>query len=59
MSAHAYYDMDDMEVGSDLLLRFKSMGTDDHETLVSQFRQLVGSEVTIQAAVFFLEMNNW
>jgi hypothetical protein len=51
--------MEEMEVGSDLLMKFKSLGTDDHETLVVQFRQLVGSEVTVETASFFLDMNNW
>eukprot|EP00050_Salpingoeca_kvevrii_P000319 m.145921 g.145921 ORF g.145921 m.145921 type:complete len:274 (-) comp10086_c2_seq4:306-1127(-) len=46
-----------MASADELLTLFASMGTTDHDTLVTQFTQVAGADP--DTARFFLEANNW
>lgn len=48
-----------MDVEQSLLQQFSCMGTTDHDVLVKELQNVVGSHVSYSAAAFFLDMNNW
>ena len=43
----------------DLLTRFSCMGTQDRDVLVSELHDILGSQLSREGCVFFLEMSNW
>lgn len=47
------------ELSSDLLKKFSCMNTDDHDTLIEQFKVLLGEKCNQTNAEFWLDMNNW
>jgi len=49
-----------MDITGDLVNQFLSLGTTDREELVRQLQKLVEpSNLPVNAAQFFLDMNNW
>ncbi|XP_038051913.1 protein ILRUN-like [Patiria miniata] len=49
----------DMELDSDLMTKFSSLGTTDRDVLVGEFQKLAGNNLNPTACAFFLDMNNW
>jgi len=49
----------DQELDTGLLEQFSCMQTLDHDDLISQMMRLVGTNINISSAKFYLEMNQW
>ncbi len=49
----------DVDIDQDLVTMFSCMGTTDKEILVSDLQTIVGSQMSREGCVFFLEMTNW
>ncbi|GAB0099396.1 uncharacterized protein DMENIID0001_152520 [Sergentomyia squamirostris] len=47
------------DIDQTLLQSFSCLGTTDHEELINQLQQIIGSQVSYSTAKFFLDMNNW
>lgn len=47
------------DVDSMLLQMFSSMATQDREVLVTNFKGLLGDQLSADECAFFLDMNNW
>ena len=43
----------------DLLTKFSCMGTQDRDVLVNDLHEILGSQLSREGCVFFLEMTNW
>lgn len=43
----------------DLLTKFSCMGTQDRDVLVNDLHEILGSQLSREGCVFFLEMSNW
>lgn len=48
-----------MDLEADLLSRFSTLGTTDHDVLIAEFRKFVGDQTPDSSCAFFLDMNNW
>ncbi|XP_022083571.1 uncharacterized protein C6orf106 homolog isoform X1 [Acanthaster planci] len=49
----------DMELDTDLMAKFSSLGTTDRDVLIGEFQKLAGNNLNPTACAFFLDMNNW
>lgn len=49
--------MEDMD--QDFLTRFSCMGTQDKDVLISELHSVLGSQLSREGCLFFLEMTNW
>ncbi len=49
----------DVDVDQDLLTMFSCLGTTDKDVLVADLQTIVGSQLSREGCVFFLEMTNW
>lgn len=47
------------DITSELLQKFSCMNTNDHDTLIEQFKILLGDKCSESNAEFWLDMNNW
>lgn len=47
------------DITMDLLHQFSCMNTDDRDTLIQQFKKLLGERCNDSKAEFWLDMNNW
>ena len=48
-----------MDIEGELLSRFSTLGTTDHDVLIAEFRKFVGDQTPDASCAFFLDMNNW
>lgn len=48
-----------MDIEAELLSRFSTLGTTDHDVLIAEFRKFVGDQTPDASCAFFLDMNNW
>ena len=55
---HQYY-YSIMDIEGELLSRFSTLGTTDHDVLIAEFRKFVGDQTPDASCAFFLDMNNW
>lgn len=49
----------DIDIDMSFLQQFSCLGTTDHDELVNQLRKIMGDQLNLATARFFLEMNNW
>lgn len=49
----------DSDLDGQLLQQFSSLGTDDKDVLIAEFKKLLGDQPTPKECEFFLDMNNW
>ncbi|XP_033646132.1 protein ILRUN-like [Asterias rubens] len=49
----------DMDLDSEFMTKFSSLGTTDRDVLVGEFQKLAGNNLNPTACAFFLDMNNW
>ena len=49
----------DVDLDSELINKLNTMGTRDHEDLITQFQSVVGTQLSPGGCAFYLEMANW
>lgn len=47
------------DIDMSFLQQFSCLGTTDHDELVQQMQWIMGSQLNVTTARFFLDMNNW
>lgn len=47
------------DIDMSFLQQFSCLGTTDHDELVNQLQKIMGNQLNLETARFFLDMNNW